>query len=439
VNAGYDVWTDPDLDELVRREPELAAIADALSQARPPVAKARRGRPARALALGGLLAAAVALALIAPWDRGGASLSDVALAAVGSQPVLHVVAAHPAGGELVDLSTGSSRPVILREELWYDADRGLKRSLTTVDGAITDDVLETPDGGFTPGGIVYDCTWIAAHPVAATRARVSCNASGDNGTTPHVVPRPKPALEPGLAGFVDGYRDALASGLARDGGSGVLDGRPVDRLVFDTGAGTETVSLDTETHKPLLLEDSTGWSLAIESIETAPYDSALFARPRPDELPPRPSRTASADGPVLPPGAAAIASALTGAVWPGGSVGGLPLRQAEQTELSSSFARGSRPDEHGPGLELDYGSPTANGRLDRSAPYVRIAEAPSATLATMWGFVRGDGPRPGELYAPMPAGADEQVGFLVSNGVYVTIEASSRELLLATARALEPA
>ena len=155
----------------------------------------------------------------------------------------------------VELATGASRPVVQEQEVWYDAERGLKKTVVRVDATTLDVMLETPKGGVTAHGIVYDCAWIAAHPVEATKAHVSCDASGDNGTTPRVIPRPKPSLDPGLAGFVDGYRRALAAGQAREAGSGDLDGKQVDWLVFRTSDGSERVALDADSHKPVLLAD----------------------------------------------------------------------------------------------------------------------------------------------------------------------------------------
>jgi hypothetical protein len=52
----------------------------------------------------------------------------------------------------------------------------------------------------------------------------------------------------------------------------------------------------------------------------------------------------------------------------------------------------------------------------------------------MWGFVRGDDPPAGSLYTSGPP-----IGFTVVDDTYVTIQASSADLLLAAARALGPA
>jgi hypothetical protein len=442
VNTTQDVWTDPELRELVLEQPELVAIADALSQADLTAGKktrARFRRSSRFLLVAAALAAVVALALIAPWNRSRGSLNDLALAAIGSQRVLHVIATteSPTGGQLTDIATGRVRQIRQdqQEEIWYDAAKGLKRDTVRVGSTIVDDTLETPRGGYTPGGIVYDCAWIAAHPIQATKARVSCNASGENGTTPHVVPRPAPTLDPGLSGFVDGYRQALATGQARPAGNGRLDGRPVDWLVFQTSDGSERVALDHSTHKPVLLERGS-WRRRIASIETIPFAADDFKRPTADELPVQPSFGRAADAQSLQLDRDAIAAAVPGAVWAGQSVNGFSLAKAEQLTLRATFGH-RRPPLSGLGLELDYGTLNSSGRLDTSQPYVRIQGAPSRTLGfgIMWGFVREDDPPKGSLYTSGQA----PIGFTVIDGTYVTIQASSANLLLSAARALEPA
>jgi hypothetical protein len=446
VTTTHDVWTDPDLRPLLLDEPELVAIADALAQADADAARRRLPGPflrtSRLVVVAAAVAAVVAIALIAPWARSGGSLTDSALAAIGSQPVLHVIAETqaPAGGQLIEIKTGdvqSSRPQ-QEEEIWFDAAKGLKRDTVRAGSAIVDDTLETPRGGYTPTGILYDCTWIAAHPIQATKARVSCNLSGDNGTTPHVVPRPKPTLDPGLSGFVDGYQEALASGQAREAGSGRLDGRPVDWLEFETAAGNERVALDHATHKPVLLENDSGLRLRITSIETISFAAADFRRPTAEELPERAlaSFGSATDEESLPLEGNAIAEAVPGAVWAGAKVEGLALAKAERQSLRTAFANHVRPPATGTGLELKYGTLNASGRIDVSQPYVWIQAAPSRTLAfgNMWAFVRGDEPPAGWLYT-----FRSPFGFTVADGTYVTIHASSADLLLAAARALEPA
>jgi hypothetical protein len=389
-----------------------------------------------------VVAAAAAIVLVAPWQRSHGTLADLALAAIGSQPVVHVVSELPTGGGLVDIATGTTTPLVQRDEIWYDASRGLRRDLTTIGSTVVDDVLETPQGGFTPHGIVYDCTWIAAHPIAATKARVSCNPSGKNGTTPHVVPRPKPILNPGLAGFADSYRAALASGEAREAGTGTVDGQKVDWLEFPTSASvTEKVALDPVSHKPLFLRTE-GSTTKIAEIETIAYHASDFARPRPSEVPEQPSATRADDLAALALDGAAISNGYPGAVWAGTRIAGLPLVHATTQKLTVSYT-GTTPGIDGRGLDLAYGTLDSTGRLNRSQPFIEIQEAPSPTLATMQGLVRGGAPPAGTLYAnPLPEGVHTSdrlgIGALTVNGVYVTIQtyATPPTTLLEVARAL---
>jgi hypothetical protein len=447
--TGETAFVDRELVDLFADEPELLAIADAITATTPKPARnaaaeaSSRGRLARPSVISAavLVAAAVAVALVAPWQRSHGTLSDLALAAIGSQPVVHVVTETPTGAGLVDIASGETQPLVQRDEIWYDAARGLRRDITRDGSTILDDELETPQGGFTSHGIVYDCAWIAAHPVAATKARVSCNASGDNGTTPHVVPRPKPTLNPGLAGFADSYRQALSSGQAHEAGRGEINGQTVDWLEFPTSdGGTEKVALDRASHKPVLLQGP-HLRVRIDSIETIPYHAANFARPRPAEVPERPSGTSAADGPTVAPTGPAIAAAYPEALWAGPRVAGLPLVRVEQQPLRASFSGGTK--QTGQGLELSYGTLDNNRHLDRSQPYVQIQEAPSATLATMAGFIHGGFPAPGTLYADPLSGSWSTggvlgVGATVINGTHVIIQTQGTrdDTLLAVARAL---
>ena len=131
-----------------------------------------------------------------PWSgRGG--LVDRALAAIGSGEVIHVVETTEGPGRtVVDLRTGAESPVEQTREIWFDDERGLLRSVQRIGGTVTSETLETPQGAWTRAGRVYTCAWIAAHPVEATKARVSCNPSGKNGTTPRHVPEPRPVADP---------------------------------------------------------------------------------------------------------------------------------------------------------------------------------------------------------------------------------------------------
>jgi hypothetical protein len=431
------------------RERTMAAIRALIEQE----AAARR-MPKRTGVSGRRFAAAVAVAAgvaallsVLPIRQSNRSLVGDALAAIGSGSVLHVVAEQPTGRELLDLASGQATPIMQQEEIWFDDGAGLRRDITSIDGRIVDDTFTSPAGGFTPHGIVYDCTWIAAHPKQATKARVSCNLSGDNGTTPRDVPRPKPTLDPGLLGFVDGYRRALSSGAAHDGGAGTVDGRPVDWLVFTTSDGPERVALDTATHKPILLRGpGAPQQLRITAIETmADAAPGTFVKPSSDETPIVANFGRAADQQKLVDlSPAAISAAYPGTVWAGNEVNGLPLASATVQQLTTSYP-GTRPPDSGLGLQLQYGSLTPNGHRDFSKPYATISVAPGPDLAMayMWGFA-GKAilpPAPGQLLTEISTGGPNglYVGFMSVNGKLVSIQASDEELLLAAARQVEVA
>ena len=334
----------------------------------------------------------------------------------------------------MDLSTGATTPITQEQEveIWYDHKHGLKHTIVRSDGKIVDDTLETPEGGFTPGGIVYDCAWIAAHPVEATKARVSCNANGNNGTTPRVIPRPKPSIDPSLQGFLDGYQRALATGKARKTGTGKINGRSVIWLAFDLpGARSERVAVDSETMRPLLVRDEPGnYSYRIEQIGTQSSKEADFSKPTLAEVGPQPSGGRTTSSESLPPQPSSIRAALRGAVWAGSSLGGLPLTSARRDELRTSFADHARPPETGVGLRLEYGS-------GASGAYVVLMESNRPQFGYQWGFVQQTQTLPdltGKLYI-----AGTSIGFTVTNGIYITINASNHDLLILAARSLQSA
>jgi hypothetical protein len=415
--------------------PDWADVEHRLARREGAVRGRRLGRLSRFALVATALAVGIAVILVAPWG-GSSGFADRALAALGSEPVLHVVAQAPTGGggaQLMDLSTGATAQItqIQEMEVWYDRTRGLKHTILRSDGRIVDDILETPEGGYTPSGIVYDCAWIAAHPVEATKARVSCNASGNNGTTPRVIPRPKP-IDPGLQGFLDGYQRALATGKARKTGTGKVGGRPVVWLAFDLPhRGSEQVAVDSETMRPLLVRYHPGsYSYRIEQIGTESSKEANFRRPTIAEVANQPSAGGVTSTESLPLTPSSIGAALPGAVWAGNSLDGMPLTSARLDDLRTSFADHTRPPETGVGLRLEYGS-------GASGAYVLLMESKRPQFGYQWArMTLTPSDLSGKLYYYSSGAA---VGFTVANGIYTTINASNHDLLIRAARTLRPA
>jgi hypothetical protein len=435
------VWTDPELSDLVTDDPELAAIADALLATRPTAAAGRRRHlPIRLGLLAAALAAVSALALFAPWNGGGATLGDRARAALGDGPVLHVVIASPTVVHYVELATGAPHRFFDRQEIWYDRGRGYVHTVTRApDGSLLDDELQTPQGGWTPGGPILDCTWIAAHPKQATQLRVSCHANGHNGTKPHHVPRPVPTVDPVLAAFLDGYQQALASGEATETGMGTIAGTKVIWLRFRYGHETESVALDASTYRPLVVRDASGtWTYRIVSIGTVSDAVANFERPTETEL----GREAAGGGAVnetklaVDPGAAR--HALPRALWLGTSFRNRPLAGIERDTLRTHFADPSLRPELGVGLQIVYGATSSNGVPDPTRPFVQLWESDTPQPGYEWGLVRGFVPPKGMLATLGRSGPFGPSGFLVRDGVYVTVVASTPKLALEAARALHP-
>jgi hypothetical protein len=414
--------------------PDWADVEHRLAQ-RERAERGHLGRFGRFALAATALAVGIAVAMVAPWGGSG-GFSDRALAALGSEPVLHVVAhaQGPTGGRLVDLSTGVTTPITQEQELeiWYDQEQGLKHTIVRSDGRIVDDILETPEGGYTPGGIVYDCAWIAAHPVEATKAQVSCNANGNNGTTPRVIPRPKPSINPSLQRFLDGYQRALATGKARKTGTGEIDGREVVWLAFDLpDRGREQVAVDSKTMRPLLVREYPGrYSYRIEQIGTESSKEADFSKPTLAEVGAQPSGGSVVSSNSLPLQPSSIRAALPGAVWAGSALSGLPLTSAKRDELRTLFVDHARPPESGLGLRLEYGS-------GGSGAYVVLMESNRPRFSYQWGFVRM-APTPNGLAGKLYTTSGAAIGFTVVNGLYVTINASNHELLMLAARSLQP-
>jgi hypothetical protein len=444
VTAGT-AFADREVLELLGEEPELLAIADAIAATQ--ATARRRLTLSRVLLVAAALAALIVTPLATPWERSRTSIVDKALGALGDREVIHLVLERESADPLlVDLRTGRETPTRYRTEIWFDERHGLERAITRTNGRTSDVQLSTPEGVWTPEGRVFTCAWIASHPVEAAKRRVSCDSASRG------VREERPALDPALAGFVTGYKDALASGAARRIGTGVVGGRAVEWLEFTLPGGparSERVAVDRESGRPLLVRALVDGKVVAESkvtlAETVAPPQADFTKPRripPGRLPEVANVVASK---VVPIGLAS--SALGGRLaWLGRRFAGLPLSGVRLDTIKTSYGPGSTlHSTTGAGVELLYGerSPAARAR------YIWVRESIGPQFA--YGFARPAMlPPAGRLLArrvhveaasgvggrAAPTGAVVWQGQLVRDRLFVALEASSKRLLLAAARSV---
>lgn len=400
-----------------------------------------RRRRIAAPALAAFFATAIVmLLLVSPW-QGSPSLTERARAAIGDAPVLHVVTQQPGShfSPIVDIETGEVAPQTRQTEVWFDEGRALKRTVNRLNGVLLDEMLETPQGGFTQGGPLITCAWIAAHPIEATKRRVSCNENMDNGTTPRQIPETPPTVDARLAGFVDHYRAALELGRAREVSRDTINGRSVVWLRFtwatDDASGkapksnAQDVAVDASTYRPLRLRNADGsWRVDVDVAETLPYDASLFRRP--ERAPPGPASGRTKEKSSIE-FARATAVLSRAPLWLGQDWRGLRLVEVTELELSTSYGplSGLKPT-LSTGVRLSY---AAEGGSGNGEPTIVISEATKCEMGLFWPC----GPhvaREGQMQQWFPGAALARIG-----GLYVTIQsnASGRDALT-VARSLEP-
>jgi hypothetical protein len=401
-----DVVLDREVVELLADEPELLAIADAITTTQP---RPRR----RGSRIGALAAAVIAVGtvLVVLPDRGGdSSLLADALAAVGRGPVVHarIETVLPATNVIV-LATGRARPQTIAIEYWFDEPRGRLRTVVRRGGVAVDEFLQTQAGAMSNRGLV------------------------------RLAPGAQPALDPALAGFVTRYRDALASGEARVEEEGELEGRRVVWLLLSASGVRERVAVDAETYVPLQitpLDPSGGvspFSWRVRVIETVARVEADFAAPK--ARPVAPFRGDVRESRPISSGQAAGAVAWP-VLWLGQSWRGLRLVSLEQETLTRGYPPESRVRaDRGEGLRLRYA-------VDGADTYVELSQAPfpEPAYAFAGGELTFNGnpiPLEGSIeLVELGARPGRAIGQLRRDGVYVTIWASSRELALEAARGL---
>jgi len=243
---------DVELLELLRDQPQLLAVADAVAETQP--RQAPRGRRVRRslIAVPALVAVSVGALLLLPQGKHG--VVDRALAAIGDAPVMHIVADVPSGVVDVNLQTGARTESNFRVELWADQKADRFHFVMRYRGQPYFDVLWPDDA--------------------------------KNGTTVDG------SIDPAFTALWTGYRNALAKGDAQRVDEGTEYGHHVYWLRFGS-AGKEKpaseVAVDATTFKPVVFRayDASSGKPVDEHIltaETTAFNAADFTRQGPDPL-----------------------------------------------------------------------------------------------------------------------------------------------------------
>jgi hypothetical protein len=216
------------------------------------------------------------------------------------------------------------------------------------------------------------------------------------------------------------YRHALAADTAVLGAEETVQGRRVYWIRFEAGPKQYDVAIDAETFEPRFVRVDGGpvASLQFETLGAGEGDFSVMLPPPGED---RESSSWSGPSRIGPRTPAEARDALQNAQWLGERFGELAL--AEIREVSSLV-----PGLNGPhtmrALELCYGpgEPCAVSITETTGPQAADGkpwsiQPPGATLA--FGDASG-------------------LGYVIRDGVYVTIQARSRDELVAAAEALAP-
>jgi hypothetical protein len=254
---------DVEVIELLADDPELLAIADAVSATQPrPVASRRRRLVVRGAIVVAAAVAALVAVLAAPQSHsggvGGASAAILTRmeAAIGSGQIMHVVRQGPAGTSYVDLKTGKRTPAVLTEELWTNRHGYRLHLVVRVNGRVVGD-LRPGDHGYGvyqgPKDPAFLSFWTGYHAALGNKYA--------------------PA-ELGGRGSVDGHSVYwIRFPLWYNTGGPTRHGRPNPRSLPTRLAQTK-LALDAHTFKPILertYEDGRRFDTRILLAKAIPY------------------------------------------------------------------------------------------------------------------------------------------------------------------------
>ena len=239
------IMRDPEVVDLLRDEPELLALADAVADTQRLRSSLVRHLAPRFAAIAAV-AAGIAAALLLWPSGGGNNILGRALAAMGNGPVLHLRMEAPTGDVLVNLESGRRIVETMQIEIW--SDRNFER----------------------------------AHLVVRVRGLAADLLLPDDATAPGTTVGP---VDPAYSAFWTGYRQALANGGAKLEGEDTVDGHDVYWLRFPSveqgREGTE-VAIDRHTYKPVVIRNSAPGGrhqdMRVIVAETIAYRASDFKR-----------------------------------------------------------------------------------------------------------------------------------------------------------------
>jgi hypothetical protein len=379
---------DPEVLEALREEPELLALADAVTET-----QEHRRTHRRALSRAGMLVAVGVVALLAVllWPSGGGRnpILDRALAAIGNGPILHLVVRVPVGMELVNLRTGRATVPTFVIESWSDRKFKHFHMLFRQNGKIVAELLYPQDR--EPGLQLGD-------------------------------------VDPSYTALWSGFRQALDSGQAKIVGKGSAYGHGVYWLRFKSPHNR--VAVDRRTYKVVafrfISDSGRHTDQRVLLARTEPFSGTAFKRltSRPN---PFSGETSHSSGVQVPQ----VGSSTPRKPWlqAGSIVAGLRLKEVHQTQTSTD---GGNPVN---GFELIYGSEFGLRHsvvIDES----KRPDDPGEWKGVPHGFIRVT---MGEVGEDNNKSYPMWTGNLRLHGIYVTIETGlGRAALLEAARALRP-
>lgn len=381
--------------EVLHDDPALLRLAEHVAEMAEEPSEAPTWRRRLVPAAGAAVVAAAVIAVVGVLLTGGQApdLSERALAAIGGKPVLYASVAQTVGDDrTVKLASGRQTATRLTVESWLDEETGRLH------------ILQRRNGG------------LIGNIVGSARA-VARNAS--------------PRLEPALALFLAGYRQALREEQVRDAGSAMIGSRRIRWLeLINAHPAGERVAVDARSFLPVMIQEADGTRWTVTRIESLPATAVDFRPP-----PPRPpALTGGSVTGQQPSSPSQIAHTLgVPPLWLGRSHSGLKLTALTLEQLISSFPRSThRAPERWAGVSLSYRGTTGTSIELREATMPLPAYSYSGDLTFAFD------PIPPQGSMQLTSIGNEWIGQLRRRRLYITITGPDPTTVIQAARDLEP-